>query len=115
MKVDKSRAIISIFYSLGQITLGFLLHPYQTMQTVVSDKVYAWMALLPVSALFGIIIIWKNIIVPFVRNFFSCSQSGLFLCDLLPFISKVVIIYAWAWQALLLYLFIRFFVLYSRK
>ena len=115
MKADKSKAILSVFYSLGQITLGFLLHPYQTMQTVVGDKVYSWMALLPVTALFGIIIIWKSIMVPLVRNFFSCSQSGLFLCDLLPFVSKVIILYAWLWQGLLFYLFIRFFFLYSKK
>lgn len=115
MKVDKSKAIVSIFYSLGQITLGFLLHPYQTMQTVVTDRVYIWMALLPVTALFGIIVIWKKLLVPLVRTFFSCSQSGLFLCDLLPFISKIVILYSWLWQGLLLYLFIRFFFLYKKE
>lgn len=115
MKIDKSKAVISIFYSLGQITLGFLLHPYQTMQTVVNDKVYSWMALLPVTALFGLIAVWKKIIVPLMRNFFSCSQSGVFLCDWLPFISKVVVLYAWLWQGLLFYLFIRFFFLYSKK
>jgi hypothetical protein len=115
MNVDKSKALVSIIYSLGQITLGFLLHPYQTMQTVVKDRVYVWMVLLPVSVLLGIILIWKNFVVPFVRIFFSCSQSGLFLCDWLPFISKVVVLYSWLWQGLLIYLFFRFFFLFSRE
>ncbi|NCN03715.1 MAG: hypothetical protein GW942_01410 [Candidatus Pacebacteria bacterium] len=115
MKFDKSSALLSIFYSLGQITLGFLLHPYQTMQMVVKDRVYNWMVLLPMATLFGIILAWKNLFVPVVRMFFSCSQSGVVLCDWLPFISKIVILYSWLWQILLLYLFFRFFILFSRK
>lgn len=115
MKVDKSKAFLSVFYSLGQITLGFLLHPYQTMQMVVKDQVYNWMVLIPMTTLFGIILFWKNLFVPFVRIFFSCSQTNLFLCNWLPFISKVVILYCWLWQVLLLYLFIRFFLLFRKK
>lgn len=115
MKFDKSRAVTSILYSVGQITLGFLLHPYQTMQTVVSDRVYAWMFLLPVALLLSIISLWKSLVVPLVRIFFSCSQSSLFLCDWLPFLSKVVILYCWLWQGLLFYLFLRFWWLYSKK
>jgi hypothetical protein len=114
MKFDKSKAFFSIFYSLGQITLGFLFHPYQTMQMVIEDRVYSWMAVLPVGALLGVILIWRRIIVPFVRLFFSCGQSSFALCGVLPFLSHFVILYSLLWQILLLYLAIRFFLL-SRK
>ncbi len=113
MKLDKSQVLASAAYSVGQITLGFLLHPYQTMQTVVMDKVYAWMFLFPIGLLLAIISLWKNVIVPVVRIYFSCSEVSFFMCDWLPYLSKVVILYCWLWQGLLLYLFLRFYFLYK--
>src|SRR3989304_5609701 len=101
MKIDKSKAVLSIFYSLGQITLGFLLHPYQTMQMVVIDRVYAWMVVLPIGTLFGVIALWRGVVVPFVRLFFSCGRSNLILCDTLPFLSHTIILYCFFWQVLL--------------
>lgn len=115
MKLNKSKLVTSIIYSVGQITLGFLLHPYQTMQTVVADRVYAWMFLLPIGLLLTIISLWKQVVVPVVRLYFSCSESAFFLCDWLPYLSKVVILYCWLWQGLLLYLFLRFYFFYRKN
>jgi hypothetical protein len=38
--MDKLTLIDSIFYSLGQIILGLFLHPYQSMQNLVRDRVF---------------------------------------------------------------------------
>lgn len=115
MKLHKAKALRSLFYATGQITLGFLLHPYQTMQAVVADKVFAPLFVLPIVLLFSVIVAWKNLVVPLVRVFFSCAGSGVVICDWLPYISKVVIVYCWLWQVLLLYLFLRFYFFYLKK
>lgn len=100
--------IISIIYSLGQITLGLLLHPYQTMQMLVEDKVFVWMSLLPTGVLALVTIGWRFGIVPLVRLVFTCSASHFFACGYLTFISNWLTFFCIFWQVLLLYLLFRF-------
>ncbi len=105
----------SLLYSLSQIGVGLILHPYQTMQGLVSDKVFIWMTLFPMGVLAVVTILWRFFIVPTVRLIFSCQQTQLFACDLLPFLSNWITFFCIYWQILLLYLFFRFWVAFKSE
>lgn len=102
----------SIIYSLGQITLGLLLHPYQTMQSLVEDKVFVWMTLLPTAIYVIAKGLWFLMFVPLVRFVFSCSTSSFFGCDLIPFLANWLVLFCVFWQVLLIYLLLRFFLIF---
>jgi hypothetical protein len=107
-------ALISLLYSSGQIVIGLLLHPYQTMQSVVRDKVFMWLALSPMVVLGGITVLWRFMIVPIVRLVFSCQASGFWGCEVLPFISNWITFFCIYWQVLLVYLLVRFSWVFNR-
>lgn len=100
--------LLSIGYALGRISLGLLLHPYQTMQSLFKERVFIWLTLLPTQILALITIGWRLILVPAVREFFSCQASGLFLCGWLTFLSNLITFFCVFWQLMLLYLLVRF-------
>jgi hypothetical protein len=107
-------AFLSIFYSIGQLTLGLLIHPYQTMQSLVEDKVFVWMALLPTGVLAIVTIVWRFLIVPAVHLVFSCQETGFFACDWLPFFSDWLTFFCIYWQILLFYLLYRFSTVFKK-
>lgn len=98
----------SVIYSLFQISQGLLFHPYQTMQSLVREKVFVMLTLLPTLFLALTTIFWRLIFVPTVRMVFSCQVSGFIACDWLPLIANWLIFFCIYWQVLLLYLFYRF-------
>lgn len=98
----------SVGYSIGQITLGLLVHPYQTMQSLVQDKVFIWMTLLPTGLLAVVTAIWRFAVVPSVRVIFSCQATGFGGCDWLPLVSNWITFFCVYWQVILLYLLVRF-------
>ena len=106
MKVNS--AVSSTFYAVGQLGLGLLLHPYQTSQGIVQEKVFSWMALFPSVILAMLTVLWRFFIVPLVRQYFSCAPSHTLVCGLLPFVSNWLTFFCIYWQILLLYLFFRF-------
>lgn len=106
--MHKRNAFFSFIYSLGQITLGLLLHPYQTAQSLVRDKVFIWMILLPTGVLGIVTTLWRFIVVPLVRVVFSCQGSFLGGCEFLSFFSNWITFFCIYWQILLLYLLFRF-------
>lgn len=110
----KKSALLSLVYSLGQITLGLLVHPYQTMQSLVRERVFVWMAATPLYVLAMSTVGWKLVIVPVVQNIFSCSTGYFVACDALSFVSNMLVFFCWYWQVLLLYLLIRFRVLVGK-
>lgn len=103
-----SSFVASFLYSLGQITLGLLLHPYQTMQSLVRDKAFIWMTLLPTAVLAIVTVLWRFLLVPVVRIVFSCSATSFVGCDYLIFFSNWLTFFCFYWQVLLLYLLFRF-------
>lgn len=109
-----TRVIFSLIYSTGQITTGLLLHPYQTMQSLVQQQLFIWMALLPSLFLSLLTVFWKLAVVPTVRIVFSCSSSGFFACNWISFFSNIVTFFCMYWQILLLYLLVRFTLVYRR-
>ncbi|MBU0974790.1 hypothetical protein KKD03_03770 [Patescibacteria group bacterium] len=115
--MKKRKVVLSATYSLGQISVGLILHPYQTMQALVREKVFIWMSLLPSLVLMSTTLLWKIAVVPLVRFVFSCSElSGMvFSCDWLDFVSNAIAFYCIYWQLLLFYLLIRFNSAYRNK
>jgi hypothetical protein len=102
------RHLTSLVYSLGQISLGLVAHPYQTMQSLTQDKIFVWMSLLPTGFLAIITVAWRWIIVPLVRSFFTCQAAPWPICGWLPFVSNWLTFFCVYWQILLLYLLFRF-------
>jgi hypothetical protein len=109
------QGLISFSYSIVQITQGLLVHPYQTMQALVQEKVFVWMSLLPSLFLAVVTIVWRFGIVPLVQLVFSCEQSGLGICEFLPFFSNWLTFFCIYWQTLLLYLLFRFSWAFSKE
>ncbi len=113
--MKKRQVFLSIAYSLGQISFGLVLHPYQTMQSLVNEKVFVWMSLIPSILLMLITIFWKFLIVPLVGYVFSCSQSLYFNCDWLTFVSNFITFYCIYWQIMIFYLLLRFNLAFKKK
>ncbi len=102
------RMMFSVIYALGQIALGLLLHPYQTVQSLVRDKVFFWMAALPLLVSIIIKFVWSFIFVPLVRLVFSCAVTPFWGCELIPFFAQWLLYFCLYWQIMVAYLFIRF-------
>jgi hypothetical protein len=113
--MKKRKVVLSATYSLGQISVGLVLHPYQTMQNLVREKIFVWMTLLPSLVLMIVTALWKIIIVPLVGLFFSCAQSKIIGCDWLVFVSNAITFYCIYWQILLFYLLVRFNLVFKNK
>ncbi len=111
----KTKYFVSLIYAISQITGGLFLHPYQTMQSLAQDKVFSWMTFLPVAVFIGAKIIWFYLIVPLVRFAFSCQTSDFFGCDIIPFFANWLLLFCIYWQVLLLYLLIRFSIIFSEE
>ncbi len=106
--MNKKIVFLSLFYSTGQVALGLLLHPYQTMQSLVKGKVFVWMTVTPLYILAAATVLWKFLVVPLAQILFSCSTKYYVSCDLLSFVSNTVVFFCLYWQVLLLYLLLRF-------
>lgn len=94
--------VLSTSYSIFQASAGLLLHPYQTMQYLVEEKVFVWLTFIPTFILAVFVLLWWLSI----RYFFLS----------IPFIGLWAFALVWAvcftvfWQILLLYFLIRFWV-----
>ncbi len=100
--------LTSLLYSITQITVGLLLHPYQTVQSLAKENVFSWLIFLPTSVFVLAKFTWFYILVPFVRYFFSCQTSTLGVCEIIPFVANWLFFFCLYWQVLLLYLLLRF-------
>jgi hypothetical protein len=107
--------LASFTYSILQIAQGLLFHPYQTMQSLVREQVFFWLTLLPSAIWLIAQAAWRLAIVPVVQLVFSCSQTGFWGCDLIPFFTHWLFYFCLLWQLVLLYLFARFVYAFARK
>lgn len=105
--------LISFFYALGRFSLGLLVHPYQTMQLLVEQKVFVWLTLLPTLILGILTVIWKKIILLALLAIFN--NSSLELDTYYSFLSTWVTVFIIYWQAMLFYLLIRFKLAFDGK
>ncbi len=99
--------VTSMTYAFAQIMQGLLLHPYQTMQSLVRERVFVWMAATPTVVLAGLTLVWRYLIVPLVSSVVSCSEIPS-ICTGLDFLALWVIFFCFYWQIMLLYLLFRF-------
>ena len=90
---------------MGQASLGLLLHPYQTMQDLVEEKVFIWLGFLPTGLLIIGLVAWLAVVKTLLFMFLF---AGLWIFALLWFSLFCLI-----WQVLLLYLLIRFWQAFS--
>lgn len=94
--------LTSTVYSLLEITAGLLLHPYQTAQQLVEEKVFVWMVFVPTILLGLVSLLW----------WITLSRVFVYF----PYIGSWAFILLWSgfffilWQILLLYLVIRFWI-----
>ena len=109
----KTTTAFSLIYSIAQITGGLFLHPYQTMQSLAQDKVFSWLTFLPILVFVLAKIIWIYLFVPTVQFVFSCTVTHFFGCDLIPFFANWLLLFCIYWQVLLLYLFLRFSIVFQ--
>jgi hypothetical protein len=105
----------SLVYSLFQIAQGLFFHPYQTMQSLVREKVFFALTFLPVLVWVFARAAWGLIIVPLVRLMFSCSASNFVGCDFIPFFTHWLLYFCILWQVMLVYLLVRFGYAFSKK
>lgn len=103
-----SVAFFSSFYAICQIGLGLLLHPYQTLQSVVQEKVFGWMVFFPLMVLVGLMLIWRVLLLPVLEFSFDCYPNMPFLCNAAFFAARWIEFYCLYWEVLLVYLFARF-------
>lgn len=107
---DKS-LLLSTIYAVGRFSLGLLIHPYQTMQLLIEEKLFMWMTLLPSGVLLILTISWKGLVRPLILlaiyNSLLQSYASIIL-NALSFLANWVIFFCLYWQAMLIYLLIRF-------
>ncbi len=97
--------IVSFFYALGRFALGLVLHPYQTMQLLVKQKLFVWVVLTPIVCLGLLTVLWNFVIIPLAASLgLSCPE----LDSTLSFLATWVTTFVVYWQLMLLYLLIRF-------
>lgn len=111
----KTKYLTSLTYAISQIMGGLFLHPYQTMQSLAQDKVFSWMAFLPTAVFVGAKILWLYLVVPVVRFAFSCTTTDFMGCELIPFFANWLLLFCIYWQVLLLYLLIRFSIIFNEE
>ena len=92
-------------YSFFQITLGFLVHPYQTMQQLVKDKYLVFLTLIPTFILLILVILWNFAVYPIFSYF---NFAGGYFTELIKF---SVLFFCLLWQISLGYLFGKFWLL----
>lgn len=105
----------STAYSLAQVAQGLFFHPYQTVQSLVRDRVFFALIFLPSVVWVFAKVVWGFVIVPLVRLAFSCSTSEFAGCDFIPFLTNWLLYFCALWQVMLVYLFVRFSYAFSRE
>ncbi len=104
--------ILRLLYAMLRISAGLVLHPYQTMQSLLAAETkFVWLTLLPSVGLACITIIWRFMVVPTVGLFVPCSELPVAACAVLPFIGNALTFFCVYWQLILLYLLYRFSVI----
>jgi hypothetical protein len=99
---------LSALYAVGRISLGMLLHPYQTLQSVVREKVFLWLSILPGVLLVFLIINWRIWTLPVLEILFECQPNYPFICHGVRWVATWVSFFCLYWQILVGYLTIRF-------
>lgn len=93
--------------ALIQLSWGLLIHPYQSIYSLLEKKRYQWLILLPSLIFLVVKICWLLIIVPITQLFFSCSTNYFFGCRIIAMFANWFSFFFIMWQVMLLYLAVR--------
>lgn len=99
---------ISAFYAVIRIAVGMIVHPYQTLQSVVEEKVFLWLAVLPAGILFCLMLVWRWWLLPNLEFWFDCYPYYPYLCRGVKIAAAWISFFLLYWQILVGYLTIRF-------
>lgn len=99
---QKRTILFSISLLLGQVTQGLLIHPYQTMQNLVREKVFVWLSFIPTVFFVLVLISWR-----LLGNIPICFEFSFFV-ELFHFFLIWILNFLFYWQLLLIYFLIRF-------
>lgn len=105
---------VSSVYAICQIAVGLVLHPYQTLQSVVQEKVFLWMSVFPGVLLFFLIVNWRMWMLAFLEFWFDCSPHFPLLCQLADVMALWIAFFCVYWQILVGYLTIRFILVFQK-
>ncbi len=105
--------ILSSSYGVARIGLGLLLHPYQTVQSVVEAGAFFWMTLFPSLVLAFLVVNWRIWLFPILTYTFECQPVYPFVCQLVDLLGRWVAFFCAYWQILVLYLYFRFSVAFK--
>ena len=99
---------LSFVYAVLRIFGGLLLHPYQTLQLVVREKVFLWMSVSPGALLAVLIVLWRLWVLPTLEYWFQCAPDHLYLCQSAEVVAVWIGFFCLYWQLMVSYLTIRF-------
>ena len=113
---DEACELIKSFcYATARFSLGLLIHPYQTMQLLVKQKMFVWIAMLPTILLSASFLLSRAWTVIFSKMAFSLTPVLFNLPELYSFVSTWLTVFCLYWQLMLLYLLLRFNLAMARE
>lgn len=107
--------IASSIYAVCQIIVGLVLHPYQTLQTVVQERIFVWMSVFPSFLLLFLIVNWRIWILAFLEFWFECRPHFPILCQVAEVVALWITFFCVYWQILVGYLTFRFVVAFRNQ
>jgi hypothetical protein len=115
MTASRPSFTASSLYAMFRLSGGLLLHPYQTLQSVVQEKVFLWMSLFPGVLLVFLILNWRIWILPTLEFWFDCQPSIPYICRVINMVATWISFFCLYWQVLVAYLTVRFLLAFKGK
>jgi len=109
---------LSFTYSFGQIILGLLLHPFQTMFMLWRDKYWLWTVFAPLGFLIAAIVLWEIIsfiLVSFLGAIVTLVKHTPSLLFSFEVLKWWVFYFCFIWQFVLLGLLVKFYLFFRNK
>jgi len=105
---------VSGLYAVGRISLGMIVHPYQTLQSVVQEKVFLWLTILPSVLLLILMLNWRFWILPNLEIWFDCYPHYPYICTGVRILAAWISFFCLYWQLLVGYLTMRFLLAFKK-
>lgn len=105
----------STLYAVFRLSGGLLVHPYQTLQSVVKEKVFLWMSFFPGVLLVFLMMNWRVWMLPTLEFWFDCQPSYPYICRAVNTLATWISFFCLYWQILLSYLTVRFLLAFKGK
>lgn len=114
MSVVQPSLFFSGLYAVCRISAGLVLHPYQTLQSVVQEKVFLWLTILPSVILVFLMLNWRFWILPNLEIWFECHPHYPYICAGVHILAAWISFFCLYWQLLVGYLTVRFLLAFKK-